>query len=64
MTYAEADKLLRQPDTKWQLAIYGSNIVLYKFVPQADWLEVFAYLTAGPLAIVASMVCHERWMKK
>ena len=44
-------------------AISASNIVLYKFVPQADWLEVCAYLTAGPLAIVASMICHERWMK-
>ena len=39
-----------------------SNIVLYKFVPQANLIEVCAYLTAGPVAIVAAMYCHERWM--
>ena len=44
-------------------AIAVSNIVLYKFVPQANLLEVCAYLAAGPVAIVAAMYCHERWMK-
>lgn len=44
--------------------IGGSNIVLYKYVPDANLLEVIAYLIAGPLAIVASMVAHGKWMKK
>jgi len=44
-------------------AIAVSNLVLFKTVPQADWIEILAYLTAGPLAIVASMACHRKWMK-
>lgn len=45
-------------------AISASNLVLFKTVPQADWLDIAAYLTAGPLAIVASMYAHEKWMRK
>jgi hypothetical protein len=44
--------------------ISASNIVLYKTVPQAGLLEVAAYLSAGPFAIVCSMWVHSRWMKK
>lgn len=44
--------------------IAGSNIVLYKTVPQAGTLEIGAYLLAGPFAIVTSMWVHERWMRK
>jgi hypothetical protein len=46
------------------LAIAISNLVLFKTVPQANWIEIVAYLCAGPLAIVASMWCHRCWMKK
>lgn len=45
-------------------AIATSNLVLYKTVPQANWLEISAYVMAGPLAIVASMWAHRRWMTK
>lgn len=45
-------------------AIATSNLVLYKTVPDANWLEIGAYLTAGPFAIVASMLAHKRWVKK
>jgi hypothetical protein len=40
--------------------ISGSNLVLFKTVPQAGVLEIGAYL----LAIVCSMCAHERWMNK
>lgn len=45
-------------------AIAASNIVLFKTVPQANWIEIAAYLTSGPLAIVSSMWAHSKWMKK
>lgn len=45
-------------------AISASNLVLFKTVPQADWLDIAAYLTAGPLAIVASIYAHNKWMRK
>jgi len=44
--------------------IAGSNLVLFKTVPQSGGIEMFAYLLAGPFAIVASMYVHKRWMKK
>lgn len=44
-------------------AIAASNLVLFKTVPQAGTIEISAYLTAGPLAIIASMWAHARWMK-
>ncbi len=43
--------------------IAGSNLVLFKTVPQSGGLEIFAYLLAGPFAIVASMWVHSKWMK-
>lgn len=45
-------------------AISVSNLVLFKTVPQANVLEIAAYLTSGPFAIVASMLAHKRFMKK
>lgn len=45
-------------------AISGSNLVLFKTVPQADWLQIFAYLTGGPFGIIASMWAHRKWMGK
>lgn len=45
-------------------AIAVSNLVLFKTVPQADWLQIAAYLLAGPFAIVASMWAHRKWLKR
>ena len=44
-------------------AIALSNLVLFKTVPQAGTLDIAAYLTAGPFAIVASMKAHDWWHK-
>lgn len=44
-------------------AIAASNLILFKTIPQADWLEIAAYLAAGPLAIIASMWSHKRLIK-
>jgi hypothetical protein len=39
-------------------AIAGSNLVLFKMLPSANLTEVIAYLSGGPLGIVASMAAH------
>jgi len=44
--------------------IGGSHIVLYKALPDGDLLACAAYLLAGPLAIVSSMLAHNRWMRR
>jgi len=41
-----------------------SNIVLFKTVPNANWLEICAYLSAGPFAIISSMWMHKKLHKK
>lgn len=41
-----------------------SNLVLFKYVPDANWLEMMAYLSAGPLAIVASMWAHDKFINR
>lgn len=45
-------------------AIGISNLVLFKTLPQSGWLEIGAYLIAGPFAITASMWAHRKWVKK
>lgn len=45
-------------------AISASNLVLFKTLPQADVLQVAAYLTGGPFGIVASMWAHKRVMRR
>lgn len=45
-------------------AIAASNLVLFKTVPQADWLQMLAYMSGGPVGIVASMWAHKRWMPR
>lgn len=45
-------------------AISASNLVLFKTVPQADALQILAYLTGGPFGIVTSMWAHRKWMKR
>ncbi|MDP3088838.1 MAG: hypothetical protein Q8M99_11715 [Methylotenera sp.] len=44
-------------------AIGVANLVLFKTVPQADLLDISAYLIAGPFAITASMKAHGWWRK-
>jgi hypothetical protein len=44
--------------------IGSSNLVLFKTIPQAGWLEMLAYLSAGPLAITASMWAHEQFINR
>lgn len=46
------------------LMIGGSHLVLYKVLPDGDWLVALGFLCAGPLAITASMYAHDRWMMK
>jgi len=45
-------------------AIALSNIVLFKTIPQAGWLDISAYLAAGPMAIVSSMWAHKRFINR
>ena len=45
-------------------AIGGSQLVLYKLVPEANLLQVIAYMTGGPFGIVTSMWAHRRWIGK
>ena len=45
-------------------AIGGANLVLFKTVPQADTLQIIAFMAGGPFGIIASMWAHRRWMKK
>jgi len=44
-------------------AIGVANLVLFKTVPQADLMDISAYLIAGPFAITASMKAHDWWHK-
>jgi len=46
------------------VVIGGSHLVLYKALPDGDWIACLAYLIAGPLAITASMAAHRKWMRK
>jgi len=45
------------------LAIGLANLVLFKTVPQADTLDIAAYLIAGPFAITASMYSHKKLIR-
>ena len=45
------------------LLIGASNLVLFKLAPNADGLEIAAYLSGGPLGIVAAMAVFGRWKR-
>ena len=45
-------------------AIGGSQLVLYKLVPDANLVQVIAYLSGGPFGIVASMWAHRKYISK
>lgn len=40
--------------------IGAANLALYKLAPDASGLEIAAYLSGGPVGIVASMWVHRR----
>lgn len=42
------------------LAIGGSQLALYKLAPTASGPEIAAYLTGGPVGIMAAMWAHPR----
>ena len=42
------------------LSIGCANLVLFKLAPDAQGLEIAAYLTGGPFGIVASMAVYTR----
>lgn len=42
--------------------IGGSQLALYKLVPDANLLQIAAYMTGGPFGIVASMWAHRRFI--
>ena len=42
------------------LVISGGHIALYRFVPDADLIELTAYMAGGCLGIIASMYVHKR----
>lgn len=44
--------------------IGASQLALYKLVPEANLLQVLAYLGGGPFGIVASMWAHRRFFAK
>ena len=44
--------------------IGGSQIVLWRFVPDASLSQIAATLAGGPLGIVASMAVHRRYMRR
>lgn len=46
------------------LAIGCANLVLFKLAPDAQGLEIAAYLTGGPFGIVASMAVYSRLKAK
>lgn len=40
------------------------NMVLYKLAPNANSLEILAYLMGGPFGIIASMAAHRRFIRR
>jgi len=40
--------------------IGAGQLILFKLAPDANGIEIAAYLTGGPLGIVASMWAHRR----
>jgi hypothetical protein len=42
------------------LLIGAMQMVLLKLGPNADWIEIAAYLWGGPFGIIASMWAHKR----
>jgi hypothetical protein len=45
-------------------AIGISNLVLFKLAPDATMLEAAAFISGGPLGIVASMWAHRRLFRR
>jgi hypothetical protein len=45
-------------------AIGAANLVLYKLAPNANAVEMAAFLLGGPFGIVASMAAHRRFVTR
>jgi hypothetical protein len=45
-------------------AIGAANLTLFKLAPNADALEIAAYLCGGPFGVVAAMACFRWWKKR
>lgn len=45
------------------IAIGGSQLALYKMAPDAGGVEIAAYLSGGPLAIICAMRVHP-WLRQ
>lgn len=45
-------------------AIGAAQMILLKLGPDANWIEIAAYLSGGPLGIIASMWAHRRTIGK
>lgn len=43
------------------LCIGAANLVLFKLAPDANGIEIAAYLAGGPFGIVAAMAVFKRW---
>lgn len=43
--------------------IGGSQIVMFKLAPNADWSEIIAFVSGGPFGIVSSMTAHPYLVK-
>lgn len=41
-----------------------SQIVLWRFIPDASLSQIGATLMGGPFGIITSMVVHRRWMRR
>ncbi len=46
------------------IVIGGGQMLLLKLGPDANWIEIAAYLAGGPFGIVASMAAHSRLVRK
>ena len=44
--------------------IGSANLWLYRYLPDADIVQIGAYLCGGPIGIVCSMRAHRKWMRK
>lgn len=46
------------------VVIGGSSIWLYKLLPDANPIQIAAYIAGGVTGITASMYAHRRWIRR
>lgn len=42
----------------------GAGVLLFKVMPSASGSEIAAYIAAGPVGVLSSMLVHNRFVKK